>query len=230
PDQEFYNFEKNKKAEIFKTRQIWAVHYQAAMPQNYRYAQINNNDNYALSVTWLKPVGASLTERRWCLAGLPVSCGLFDLNPEKNEVIQLVFSFKCSSYLVVKEDRIVIYPQEGEIWALYKDWNIEEWAYNPEKLKGCKFELESCQFLVVEVISECSNENGIKICKLVEVKHFRTFFHGQKRDGSDMVRVVSPAGMLSFSHRIPAYKVPGPGIYDIPEGAWHLEPNALPLT
>jgi hypothetical protein len=68
----------------------------------------------------------------------------------------------------------------------------------------------------------------ITVARLTEVKGWLTFFHRQQVDGFDLIHVASRKEMLGFSHRIPAFRVPGVGRYGIPESSWHLEPNALP--
>ncbi|KAJ4823341.1 hypothetical protein Tsubulata_046222 [Turnera subulata] len=72
-------------------------------------------------------------------------------------------------------------------------------------------------------------EDGIRISVLEEVTGCLTFFQKKQFNGFDLAHAVPGTDMLSFSHRIPAFRVPGIGKLGIPENSWHLEPNALPL-
>ncbi|KAJ0111516.1 hypothetical protein Patl1_01313 [Pistacia atlantica] len=80
PNQEFYNFDNDRRAELFRAGQIWAAHCKASVP--HRYALINSNNNFDLIVTWLKPQPVSPNDKRWSFSGLPVGSGSFDLSAE----------------------------------------------------------------------------------------------------------------------------------------------------
>ncbi|KAF9612318.1 hypothetical protein IFM89_038921 [Coptis chinensis] len=111
-----------------------------------------------------------------------------------------------------------IYPKKGEIWAMYTNWN-KNWKQSDYK---------NYQYRVVEILEDFSEASGARVARLVEVKGCMTFFQRHRHDGFELTRAVSKDEMLSFSHRIPAFIVPGIERYGIPESWIHLEPNALP--
>ncbi|KAF9618943.1 hypothetical protein IFM89_002938 [Coptis chinensis] len=111
-----------------------------------------------------------------------------------------------------------IYPKKGEVWAMYKNWK-HIW-------KSCDYNCHQCQ--VVEVLSDISEGTEMKITSLGEVDCCNTFFQRQYCDGFELIRTIPKREMLSFSHQIPCFNVPGIESYGIPEGSLHLEPDALP--
>lgn len=222
PDQDFYNFENDRKPELFEAGQIWSAHYQADF-QNYRYARVDINSKTEVCVTWLKPVPISAGERRWCEAGLPVACGSFDLDQEMNDKVSwpMVSSHKCTWVHGVTDEQFEIYPKRGEIWALYKDWNLDEWAYSPKTLKGCKFEL-------VEMLSNFSKYSGADGAFLVKVDGFQSIFQRQTIGGNTVIVHIPPSNLYIFSHNVPAYRFTGGEIDKVVNGMFDLDQLALP--
>ena len=168
-------------------------------------------------MTLLEPELVLDYENKW-RGELPVAWGIF--KPGNSNVILNMSQF---SHLVkyvhaTTRSRYTIYPHKGEIWAMYKNWN-RKWGHA---------DYEKCQWGVVEIISDFSKENGIRVAKLVEVHNCLTFFRRHQHEGFDLSSTVFGAEMLSFSHQILAYKAPGIERYGIPEDSWHLEPQAIP--
>ncbi len=223
PCQDYYNFENDRKPELLKVGQIWGAQYRANLPHNFRYARVACNSARAVLVRWLKPTPISVGERRWCDAGLPVACGSFDLNPEMNdeESWSMVFSYKCSWVRGVTDEQFEIYPRRGEIWALYKDWNLHEWAHNPGSVKRCKFEL-------VEIISDFSKYLGGDGACLVKVDGFKSIFERQKIGGSPVTFHIPPDNLYIFSHNVLAYRFKGGEIDEVVDGMFELDQLALP--
>lgn len=223
PIQEFYNFENNQKLESIQAGEIWAAHFQANVHGNYRYALINFNGSYELSITWLKPIPISSSEKRWYVAGLPVGCGSFNVNPVTNDdlVLPIVFSHKCTSVHAVTEHQFEIYPKKGEIWALYKNWNLDEWAINPQNLKGCKFDL-------VELLSDFSKASGADVVCLEKVDGFRSVFQRQMIGQNPIIYQIPSNNLYIFCHKIPAYKLMGRDNDKAVNAIFELDQLALP--
>uniref|UniRef100_A0A5B7BN85 Putative DNAJ heat shock N-terminal domain-containing protein n=1 Tax=Davidia involucrata TaxID=16924 RepID=A0A5B7BN85_DAVIN len=221
-DRDYYDFENDRKAESFEAGQIWAADYQSDEPQNCRYARINSKLRSEGSVTWLKPVPVSKGERRWCDAGLPVACGSFSVDPEMSEKVirPTIFSYKCSWFPGITEEQIEIYPKKGEVWALYEDWNLDEWAYNPETIKRCKFKL-------VEILSDFSKYLGADSACLVKVDGFRSVFQRQTKEGYPVIFHISPSILYMLSHNVPAYRFTGGEIDGVVSGMFELDQLAL---
>ncbi|XP_057479546.1 uncharacterized protein LOC130766855 [Actinidia eriantha] len=222
-DQDFYNFGNDRNLEIFEIGQIWAAHYQSDEPQNYRYAQINAVLKSSVIVTWLKPVPISIGERRWCDADLPVGCGSFCLDSENSEKVSCptVFSHNCSWVRGVTEEQFEIYPKKGEIWVLYEDWDLDEWSYNPEIIKGCKFRF-------VEMLSDFSKYLGADGVYLVKEDGFNSIFQRLTKEGNPVTVHVSPNNSYVLSHRVPTYRFTGGEINGVTEGMLELDQLSLP--
>ncbi|CAL5373131.1 unnamed protein product [Camellia sinensis] len=223
PDQDFYDFGNIRKPEFFETGQVWATHYQSDEPRNCRYALIKNNVKSSAGVTWLKPVPISDGERRWCDAGLPVACGPFCLDLDKGVQVSCItiFSYKCLWVHGVTEEQFEIFPKKGEIWALYEDWDIDEWSYNPETVKGCKFKF-------VEMLSDFSKYLGVDGACLVKTDGFRSIFERLTEEGNPVILHISPTNLYMLSHMVPAYRVTGGEIDGLIEGMFELDNLALP--
>lgn len=164
-------------------------------------------------VTFLEPLLMVDTDIEWNL-----TCGIFKAGGASVKI-----GISWFSYLVRHQrwgEYYEIWPLKGEIWAVYKDWN-GKWK---------RHDHDSCRGQVVQVLPDLTEGDGgmIRIARLEEVKGYLTFFQRKQCDGFDLTSVVSKAEILSFSHQIPAFRVPGIGKHGVPESAWHLEPNALP--
>ncbi|OMO52363.1 hypothetical protein COLO4_37246 [Corchorus olitorius] len=187
--------------------QVWAVYCgKDQMPR--QYIRVNGmNSESRVCGTVLEPMS---------VLDLPIACGMFKVS-EKS--INLDISLFCSLVECRKSSRQSFYqilPKEGEIWAMYKNWNA----------KWKRYDYENCQFQIVQVLSFV--EDGVKVARLGEVNGCLTFFHKLQYDGFDLTYTVPKEEKLSFSQRIPAFRVPGIVKYGIPEDSRHLEPDALP--
>ncbi|CAN1242168.1 hypothetical protein LINPERPRIM_LOCUS5243 [Linum perenne] len=195
--------------------QIWAVYgvTNCSLPKQYvRFDKMVSETQVV--VTYLEPAGVLDHEVKASREGLPISCGIFRISEKSCNINleQLSFGVK---YQQQTRFCYKIYPQKGEIWAMYRGWNMK-WGVA---------DYESSEFIIVQVDSNLTERDGIRVTRMGKVKGCLTFFCCE-----DMDRVIPRADMLCFSHRIPAFKVPGIQQYGIPvEEAWHLEPNALPL-
>lgn len=199
--------------------QIWAVFDGSdAMPR--QYVKVNNQLSASMvSVTHLEPHPMHDDEIRWVEENLPSVCGIFRLGTttciETSKFSQLV---KCDHS--TKKSFYRIYPREGEIWAMYRNWH-KKWDLSNHN---------GCQCEVVEILQDFDEEVGMCVCRLIPVNNYLTFFQRQSCDGFQLTRSVSRTEMLRFSHRIPASPVLGSERHGIPKGSWHLEPDALPLN
>ncbi|KAG6513532.1 uncharacterized protein LOC121969535 [Zingiber officinale] len=203
-------------ANDFKVDQVWAVYDERdAMPRS--YAKVT----YIVSpctvcVAFLEPNPMLDEEIRWVEENLPCACGIFRVGREAHLDISR-FSHRVNFDISKKKSFYRIFPKEGEIWALYRNWN-KSWRSSDFLHYKCR---------VVEILSDFS-ESGISIRSLVEVDGYMTFFTKQLDDGFQLTKQLNRVEMLSFSHRIPAYSVVDIKNNAIPQGSWHLEPDALP--
>ncbi|KAF9618941.1 hypothetical protein IFM89_002936 [Coptis chinensis] len=215
----FYDFENDRKQDVFEVGQIWAGHHQSRLPL--RYGRINSKTEAELSVTWLKPVPFMEDERRWCEAGFPVACGSFELDPDMSEEKvsgTKVFSQICSWVHGVTDEQFEVYPKEGEVWAVFEDWNLAEWSSNPEMISGCKFK-------IVEILSDFSKYRGALVTSLVKVEGFSSIFGRDSVEGNRFH--ILPNSLYMFSHKIPAFRFKGGEMDRVEDGMFELDPLAL---
>ncbi|XP_047341831.1 uncharacterized protein LOC124945432 [Impatiens glandulifera] len=207
--QDFYDFENDRRIELFATGQIWATRY-----NNNQYAKISMVSKSSIHVAWLKPIPVTNDERRWCDAGLPVACGSFCLDPETTGDIcdSKTFLCKCLWEQGPTEEQFEIYPKKGEIWAIYERWDLNEWSYNPEAIKSCKFKF-------VEILYDYSRYLGVDVACLSKVDGFMSVFE-RISDGDSHI---SPSEQYLFSHKIPAFRFKGGEICGVVDGMIQLE-------
>lgn len=203
-------------ANDFEVDQVWAVYDERdAMPRS--YVKVTNIVSpFTVSVTFLEPNPMLDEEIQWVEENFPCACGIFRVGSEANLDISR-FSHRVNCDISKKKSFYRIFPRKGEIWALYRNWN-KGWRSS---------DFLHCKCRVVEILSDLS-ESGISIRSLVEVDGYMTFFTKQLHDGFQLTKQLNRLEMLSFSHRIPAYSVVNIKNNAIPQGSWHLEPDALP--
>ncbi|KAF5204996.1 Dnaj heat shock n-terminal domain-containing protein [Thalictrum thalictroides] len=202
----------------FSIGQVWAVYGgKDDMPR--RYALINSViSNSQVRVTFLESHPVLDHEICWDKESLPIVCGIFRVGHSVHNLEMSWFSHSVKCQRSRTQSYYRIYPRKGEIWAMYTNWN-KKWKQS---------EFNNYQYRVVEILDDFTDASGTRVARLVEVKGCMTFFQRHRYDGFELIRTVSKAEILSFSHRIPAFKVPGIERYDIPESSLHLEPDALP--
>ncbi|XP_071703955.1 uncharacterized protein [Rutidosis leptorrhynchoides] len=214
----------NWSSDDFTTGQVWAAYSgKDSMPRQYVLIK-NMISPTRLSVTFLEPEPVLEIETSWKNRNLPIVCGKFRakdviINVDLRQFSHLVNYFKSTSSF--NSPLYKIYPLNGEIWAVYKNWKS---GWN-------EVDYGNFKCWVVEILSNFSDGEKIMAARLGEVKGCLTFFEQlQGEDGFEMVRAFSKRDMLCFSHRIPAFRMPGIGGHGIPESSWHLEPVALPTN
>uniref|UniRef100_A0ACD5WIM4 Uncharacterized protein n=1 Tax=Avena sativa TaxID=4498 RepID=A0ACD5WIM4_AVESA len=191
-----HNFEDDRSIEHFTSGQIWAAYDWEKFPR--RYALINRvlTDKMQLYVSWFKPCPQFHEEKKWLTAGLPFVCGTFMAEERQISVsCPSMFSHELSGdYL---NQHLEVYPQNGEVWAIYSDWHID-WCSDPEMRKKSAFS-------VVEILTSYSTDSGCMAAPLVKVDGCRSVFQ-RYRSGREQLLQVSCENLLMFSHRIPSFR------------------------
>ncbi|MCL7046029.1 hypothetical protein MKW94_011720 [Papaver nudicaule] len=217
-DPDFYDFDRDKSEECFAVGQMWAIFDDLdGMPRF--YARINKvYSPFKVDLQWLEFVAGDPGEAAWKRSGLPVACGKF--KHEKADTIEDIGTF---SHKIVWEKGVrntyKIYPQKGETWALYKNWNTK-WSSDPDNHGEYEYEF-------VVVLSNYTNESGILVSHLVKLKGFVCLFRPTKTNGMSSFQIPSNE-MLRFSHRVPSFRTNGRERNDVPEGYFELDPASLP--
>ncbi|KAI3929427.1 hypothetical protein MKW92_010454 [Papaver armeniacum] len=197
----------HQKAGAFGIGQFLAFYDQEKMPRLYAriskiescYSEETKNTENTLYVRWLRPAPINPDEKKWHEVGLPVSCGFFKLDSDEIDqcnivvgdhpvISHVVTSFQEHRY---SNELVELYPREGEVWALYKEWKPIDWCLDPKTRKGCKFHL-------VEVLNDYSAENGVMVACLVKVAGHETIF---RRSGLSFQ--IAAQYLFGFSHNVP---------------------------
>ncbi|XP_010941769.1 uncharacterized protein [Elaeis guineensis] len=220
PDPEFCDFEKFRNPEQFSVDQIWAVYDNMdGMPRFYARIRHVHATDFKLRFTWLEHDPTNEDEIAWSDEELPVACGNFRLG--KSEVTQdrLMFSHVISWKKGRKRNSYDIYPREGEVWALFKDWDIG-WSSDPDNHRLYEYE-------IVEVVSDFALGTGISVIPLVKLRDFVSLFIRAKGEITAPY-VIPPSEILRFSHNIPSYRMTGAEREGIPKGCFELDSASLP--
>ncbi|KAE8720955.1 Bifunctional 3-dehydroquinate dehydratase/shikimate dehydrogenase isoform 1 [Hibiscus syriacus] len=193
PDPEFTDFEKYRADNCFAVNQ--------------------------LQITWLEADPDEENQQDWVELDLPVSCGKYCNGSSETCVDRLMFShqidpIKCSSKC------FFVYPQKGETWALFKDWDAK-WVSEPEKHKP------PYDYDFVEVLAGFDEEVGIGVAHLCKVKGFVSIFQQTEHDGVISFHI-SSCELYRFSHPVPSFRMTGNEREGIPVGSFELDPASLP--
>ncbi|KAJ4888020.1 DUF3444 domain-containing protein [Raphanus sativus] len=185
-----YNFENLRSPDKFKIDQIWAIYSSndKGMPRKYgQIKRIDTSPEFKLHVAPLE------LYRPPNLITHPVSCGRFKLKTGKAEV--LATSSLSHEVKAVKSNvnRFEVYPRKGEIWALYKNWNITECADGTEEE-----DLE-----IVEVVE--TKEQSIQ-AMLLTAKVFSKVLYGRCLESKAGFVDIPKKEVNRFSHQIPAVR------------------------
>ncbi|XP_077232446.1 uncharacterized protein LOC143869772 [Tasmannia lanceolata] len=220
PEPEFYDFDKSRKEENFAVGQIWALYDNSGgMPRFYaRISKLRYSPEFKLKITWLEfiPNFKDENEVNWADADLPIGCGNFKHGGSDDDLECTMFSHLVSWEKGTLRRTYKIYPRKGDIWALFKGWDIK-WSSTADKHK-------QYEYVIVEVLSEYAEGTGVKVLYLFKVKGFTSLF--QRRVNEKMY--IPQNEMFRFSHKIPSYKVSGEERDDIPKGSFELDPLSVP--
>ncbi|KAL2457200.1 DNAJ heat shock N-terminal domain-containing protein [Abeliophyllum distichum] len=221
PDPEFHDFDQIREENCFSVDQIWACYDTLDCMPRY-YAQIKKiiTPGFKLSIDWLEANPEGKHAINWAIEELPVGCGRFKRG--KTEVASELCTFSHQVHFEKGRSRgsFVIFPRKGDIWALFKDWDIR-WSSNPENHKHFKYE-------IVEVMSDFVAGVGITVAYLDKVEGFLSLFQRTSRSEIDSF-LIRPNELLRFSHQIPFFKMTGSERKGVPEGSFELDPAALLL-
>ncbi|XVF42546.1 hypothetical protein PTKIN_Ptkin01aG0372100 [Pterospermum kingtungense] len=223
PDPEFNDFEKQRAENCFCVDQVWAIYDTLdGMPRFYARVKKVFNPGFKLRITWLEPDPDEETEQNWVDLDMPVSCGKYCNGSSEVCVDRLMFSHRVDSIKGFGKRFFLMYPQKGETWALFRNWDVK-WTSEPEKHKP------PYQFDFVEVLTDFDGEIGIGVAYLGKVKGFVSIFQQIERDGVISFQV-SSCELYRFSHRIPSFRMTGNEREGVPVGSFELDPASLPTN
>uniref|UniRef100_A0A0E0F6Y0 J domain-containing protein n=1 Tax=Oryza meridionalis TaxID=40149 RepID=A0A0E0F6Y0_9ORYZ len=198
--------------------QIWALYDDLdGMPRFYARIKHFDASNFKAHLTWLEYNAASEEEKKWTDEELPVACGKFCLGSTEVSHDRLMFSHIVSWTKGKKRNAYEVYPNKGEVWALYKDWSMQ-WNSDADSHRSYEYE-------VVEILSDFSVNDGITVVPLVRIKGFVSLFAVAKDKSTN---VIASSELLRFSHSIPSYRTNGNEKVGSPAGFIELDTACLP--
>ncbi|KNA15228.1 hypothetical protein SOVF_100150 [Spinacia oleracea] len=217
PDPEFFNFDDLKSNNKFQVDQVWALYSDTdGLPKYYGVIRkIDPHPQFKVQISWLEACNSPNDMILWKEKGMPISCGQFKIENGKTQTYtgNSSFSHQLCAKATARKNVLAIYPQKGEVWALYKNWNASMMVAD----------LKKYDYDIVEV-QEDNNLYHIKVLLLERVSGFRSVFKPQKNAHT---REISRNEMLRFSHHIPSFRLTDEKGGSL-RGFWELDPAAIP--
>eukprot|EP00262_Sarcandra_glabra_P009192 TRINITY_DN2324_c0_g1_i1.p1 TRINITY_DN2324_c0_g1~~TRINITY_DN2324_c0_g1_i1.p1 ORF type:complete len:832 (-),score=192.28 TRINITY_DN2324_c0_g1_i1:265-2634(-) len=218
PEPEFYDFDQDRKESRFSPEQIWAAYDDAGGMPRY-YVRIRTvSPGFKLQITWLEfnPNPKDQHEIDWYNENLPAATGTFKHGKTETITDHAIFSHMIYFEKGKSRGSYKIYPVKGQIWALFKDWDIK-WSSDPDIHRHYEFDY-------VEVISDYAEGLGIRVNYLVKVEGFKFLF--RRMENKEMQ--IPSNELMRFSHMVPSYRMTGDERESIPGGSFELDPASLP--
>lgn len=220
PDQEFHDFDKEKEEKCFAVGQLWACYDTLdGMPRYYAHIKKVLSPEFSLQFNWLEVDPDHPDGIIWNEAGLPVACGRFRRGEHEKTSNLASFSHRMQWAKGKKGGSFIIYPSKGEIWAVFKGWDIS-WSSEPNKHQPFKYE-------VVEVLSDFIVGVGIKVGYLNKLDGFVSLFQRISQGETDSF-LIKHNELYRFSHRIPSFRLTGSEREGVPEGSFELDLASIP--
>ncbi|XP_074319797.1 uncharacterized protein LOC141656696 [Silene latifolia] len=220
PDPDFHVFDNDRLENCFKENQVWAAYdNDDGMPRFYALIQeVTSVGGFKMRISWLN--SRSNTEfgaLDWVGRGFRKTCGDFWVGKHEDNDRINSFSHK------VKWDKgprgvIQIYPREGEIWALYRNWS-PDWNLNTSIEVRHAYEM-------VEVVQDYKEEEGVYVAPITKAPGFRTVYCEQP--DPKVLTHIPKEEMFRFSHQVPHHILTGSEKPNAPKGFVELDPAATP--
>ncbi|XP_058083206.1 uncharacterized protein LOC131231131 isoform X2 [Magnolia sinica] len=219
PEPEFYDFDKERELGRFEVNQIWASYDDSeGMPRFYAWIRRIYTTKLKVQITWLEANPRDQVSCDWVEEELPYACGYFKTGGTEDAELAM-FSHLASCEKLAGRGNYKIYPRKGDIWALFKGWDIG-WSSDPNSHRQYEYE-------IVEVLCDYSEQAGVEVAYLVKLKGFISLF--QKASNKEINSFqIPPHEILRFSHRIPHHGMMGDEREDVPKGSFELDPASVP--
>ncbi|XP_024516572.1 uncharacterized protein LOC9642458 [Selaginella moellendorffii] len=213
PDPDFYNFDTDRKESYVREGQVWALYDDTdGMPRFYcEIKQLVSLNPFKVRLRWLERYVISDEADEWEAAGFTVTCGQFKCKRKTETEAH----FNKFSHLMqvdrIHANVVSVYPKQGEIWAVYKDWSLK---LRPDKVS----------YDMVEVVSSYVEAAGLTAVSLIKVEGYKTIF----ARGAGSLRSFRSKDLLRFSHKVPAHWMIGTEKLNAPHSCWELDTAATP--
>ncbi|KAF5442241.1 hypothetical protein F2P56_034925 [Juglans regia] len=221
PDSDFHNFDLDRSESSFEDDQVWAAYDDDdGMPRYYaRVHKVISLKPFKMRISWLNSrSNQELGPIDWIGSGFSKTCGDFRIGRQETTETLNSFSHKVMWTKGIR-GVICIYPREGEVWALYRNWSPDWNEHTPDDLIH--------KYDMVEVLDDFNVEQGVSVVPLIKVTGFRTVF--QRHMDPKEVRRIPKEEMFRFSHQVPNYLLTGQEAHNAPKGCRELDPAATSL-
>lgn len=222
PDPDFNDFDQLRQVGAFSPGQLWTIYDDLdGMPRFYAIIKKVMSPVFKVRITWLEPDPDDEDKIKWISAGLPTSCGKFKLGDTEDSEDHGIFSHLANWERPNGRNMYTVYPRKGEIWAIFKDWDVNWYSTLSDK-KYYEFEF-------VEVLADYADDIGVRVCYLAKIKGFTCLFCRTVKEGRDF-HVLPARHIFRFSHKVPAFRMSGEEGKNIPAGSFELDPASLPVN
>lgn len=211
PDPDFNNFDDLRKEECFKVGQLWALYDDdGAMPRFYGRIKAVYRPTKELCLTWLERVSNNDMSQKSTERKLPCSCGKYIRGETQIIAMGEIFSHPVVWKKGNSENIYCIYPQQGQIWALFKN----NQAFESASTKTYEYDY-------VEVISDYVEGHGLTVAYLGKAKGYGSIF--SRMDSNGNTYSIPHDEISRFSHMIPSFK-----LFGEERGVFELDPLLVP--
>ncbi|KAL3834189.1 hypothetical protein ACJIZ3_008925 [Penstemon smallii] len=222
PDPDFHDFDQDRTETSFGDNEVWATYDDDdGMPRFYAYiSKVISAKPFKLKISWLnsKTNTEFSNTMDWRGSGFVKTCGEFRVG--RYEICTSINSFSQKvNFTKNRRGSFLIFPQKGDVWALYKNWSLD-WDENTPDEVVHKYDM-------VTVLDDYTEEQGISVAPLIKVVGFKTVFCANSDLG--VIKRIPKEEMFRFSHRVPYHLLTGQEAQNAPKGCLELDPAASPL-
>ncbi|KAJ8572952.1 hypothetical protein K7X08_009463 [Anisodus acutangulus] len=204
----FCDFRMDISVGKFQVDQVWALYGQNSMSRTYAQIKRIVPAPFKLHVVLLEACAGPKNAQS--------GCGAFKIQNEKHQVYAPSSFSHVVKAVSINRNRFEIYPREGDIWALYKNW------------KKLSLHPDTSEYEIVEVIE--NSKDRIKVSCMVRVNGFKSVFRSPRIQRSNpAILEIHKDEFGRFSHQIPAFQLTGEkgGVL---RGCWELDPASVPCS
>ncbi|KAL5724845.1 hypothetical protein ACHQM5_008056 [Ranunculus cassubicifolius] len=222
PDPDFHDFDMDRSENSFQEQQVWAAYDDDdGMPRFYAIIRsVLSVDPFKIRIGWLNPKpNTELGPQTWTKCGFSQTCGDFRVRKYEFSTTLNSFSHKIKCIQGTTKGSVQIYPNKGDVWALYSNWAPDWTELTPDEVIH--------KYDMVEVVDEYNEEQGVSIVPLIKVAGFKTVF--RRHFDPQKVKRIPREEMFRFSHQVPSYLLTGEEAQNAPQGCLELDPASTPL-
>ncbi|KAL2226974.1 UNVERIFIED_CONTAM: DnaJ subfamily B member 14 [Sesamum indicum] len=221
PDPDFHDFDQDRTESSFGDNEVWAAYDDDdGMPRFYALiSKVISRKPFKLRISWLNSrTNSEFSTIDWVGSGFYKTCGEFRVG--RYEICKSINSFSQKvNWSKGPRGSVLIFPQKGDVWAVYKNWSSDWNGQTPEEVIH-KYEM-------VTVLDDYIEEQGVSVAPLVKVVGFKTVFRPNL--DPEVIKRIPKEEMFRFSHRVPKYLLTGLEAQNAPKGCLELDPAATPL-